>query len=207
MKMAENNNTEKAILDAAEEIFLEKGYNGASTTRIAEKAGVTHAMLHYYFRSKEKIFLKILDKTVDEMLSSLSGSMSSDAGLWQTMEKVIRSHFDFMNAHRRYPFLMLNVAETNPEMLEKYKRRITNMVTVEFGRHKERMEKWIEEGEINDIDPLQLLFTIISLNLSSFTGLAIMQNVLKIDESAIDAFLEKRKEEIVKTIHMRLYSR
>lgn len=77
--MTEYNNTELSILDAAEAIFLEKGYNGASTTKIAERAGVTHAMLHYYFRTKEQIFLKILDKEVDAMRSIyLKGSSLLD---------------------------------------------------------------------------------------------------------------------------------
>ena len=45
--------TEALILEAAEKEFLEKGYLGAKTTSIAEAAGVTHAMFHYYFRTKD----------------------------------------------------------------------------------------------------------------------------------------------------------
>ena len=43
-------NKEQAILEAAEREFIAKGFAGARTTSIAEAAGVTHAMLHYYFR-------------------------------------------------------------------------------------------------------------------------------------------------------------
>lgn len=46
------NDTERAILTAAEQEFMLKGYGGARTTAIAEKAGVTHAMLHYYYRTR-----------------------------------------------------------------------------------------------------------------------------------------------------------
>lgn len=45
-------NKEQAILEAAEREFIVKGFAGARTTSIAEAAGVTHAMLHYYFRTK-----------------------------------------------------------------------------------------------------------------------------------------------------------
>lgn len=48
--------TEARILQAAEHEFLTKGYAGARTTSIAEAAGVTHAMFHYYFRTKDKLF-------------------------------------------------------------------------------------------------------------------------------------------------------
>lgn len=46
-------NNEQLILEAAEEEFLTKGYDGARTTSIARKAGVSHAMLHYYYRTKK----------------------------------------------------------------------------------------------------------------------------------------------------------
>lgn len=70
--------TENKILEAAEKEFLSKGYAGARTTAIAEAAGVTHAMLHYYFRTKDKLFDKIIDSKIgmlrDIMLSSVGDS-------------------------------------------------------------------------------------------------------------------------------------
>ena len=62
---------EQAILKAAEREFLTKGYAGARTTSIAEAAGVTHAMLHYYFRTKEHIFERILDEKMRLMSESV----------------------------------------------------------------------------------------------------------------------------------------
>lgn len=56
-----NKNTEAAILEAAEGLFKTNGFKGTTTTMIAGQAGVTHAMLHYYFRTKEQIFVKVLD--------------------------------------------------------------------------------------------------------------------------------------------------
>ena len=44
-------NKEQEILKAAEDLFAEKGFKGATTTLIASRAGVTHAMLHYYYRT------------------------------------------------------------------------------------------------------------------------------------------------------------
>lgn len=54
--------TESRILQAAEEEFLLKGLEGARTTAIAERAGVTHAMLHYYFRTKNMLFERIIEE-------------------------------------------------------------------------------------------------------------------------------------------------
>ena len=55
-------NKENDILRAAEREFLAKGFSGARTVSIAQAAGVTHAMLHYYFRTKEQLFERILDE-------------------------------------------------------------------------------------------------------------------------------------------------
>ena len=52
-------NTEQIILEAAEAEFLEKGYGNAKTVAIAQRAGVSHSMLHYYYRTKEQLFQKI----------------------------------------------------------------------------------------------------------------------------------------------------
>jgi AcrR family transcriptional regulator len=72
--MKENKNTEEIILEAAEAEFLEKGFDQARTVSIAQRAGVTHAMLHYYFRTKEQLFDKILDRKIgliEEIITSL----------------------------------------------------------------------------------------------------------------------------------------
>ena len=52
--------TEEKILEAASEVFTEKGFSGTRTRDIAEKAGINLALLNYYFRSKEKLFEQVM---------------------------------------------------------------------------------------------------------------------------------------------------
>ena len=63
---------EAAILKAAEEEFLTKGYAGARTTEIAKVAGVSHTMLHYYFRTKENLFNCVYEQKVKLLSESIS---------------------------------------------------------------------------------------------------------------------------------------
>ena len=88
-------NSEQAIMAAAEELFMEHGYNLTTTTMIARQAGVTHAMLHYYFRTKEHIFIKVLDKNLNEMMSAFQPVMKKGAPFWESMESGISTYFDF----------------------------------------------------------------------------------------------------------------
>ena len=59
--------TEQKILQAATEIFLEKGHDGARMQVIADKAGINKALLHYYFRSKDKLFRTVFKKELQSM--------------------------------------------------------------------------------------------------------------------------------------------
>ena len=86
-------------MSAAEELFLENGYNLTTTTMIAGKAGVTHAMLHYYFRTKEHIFIKVLDKNMEELLASFQPVMKKDAPFWDNRERIRGSLEKIMGFH------------------------------------------------------------------------------------------------------------
>ena len=50
---------ENKILEAAQELFLEKGYMATSTVDIAKKVGCNQALVHYYFRTKQNLFKQI----------------------------------------------------------------------------------------------------------------------------------------------------
>ena len=56
MNNKELENTETEILNAAKEVFLQKGMAGARMQEIADKANINKALLHYYYRSKQLLF-------------------------------------------------------------------------------------------------------------------------------------------------------
>jgi TetR/AcrR family transcriptional regulator len=56
----DHKDTEEKILDAAKDVFQKKGMTGARMQEIADKAGINKALLHYYYRTKEKLFEKVL---------------------------------------------------------------------------------------------------------------------------------------------------
>lgn len=72
MSRNENSETARRILDAAAEVFAEKGFRGATTREIASKAGANIASLHYYYRDKEGLYLEVLGYLLDRSLEDLS---------------------------------------------------------------------------------------------------------------------------------------
>ena len=69
--------TAQLILKAAEEVFLRDGFAAATTSAIAKSAGVTHAMLHYYFNTKENLFKHIFQQKVAELIASLQNAFGN----------------------------------------------------------------------------------------------------------------------------------
>lgn len=59
--------TEVKILEAANSIFLQFGYHGTTIQQIATKAAVNTAAIHYYFRSKELLYFKVVENVLDQM--------------------------------------------------------------------------------------------------------------------------------------------
>ncbi|MBR2932529.1 MAG: TetR/AcrR family transcriptional regulator, partial [Rikenellaceae bacterium] len=115
----EKQSKEQLILAAAEQEFLTKGYDGARTTSIAQAAGVTHAMLHYYFRTKEQLFERI----VDEKFATMSHSMVAIMGdpslpIVERIKGGIAAHFDFIAANPLLPRFVINEIVSRPERYE-----------------------------------------------------------------------------------------
>lgn len=71
--------TEERIKAAARKVFHQKGYAGTRTRDIAEEAGINHAMLNYYFRSKEKLFGIVMMETMTYFFKGVSAILNDES--------------------------------------------------------------------------------------------------------------------------------
>ena len=204
-KHRERSNSEQAIMEAAEELFLENGYSKTTTTMIAARAGVTHAMLHYYFRTKEHIFIKVVDKYMDELLDSFQPLMRKQAPFWETLETGISAHFDFLLKHPSLPAFLYDTVRYNPELIESWRGRITGTLRRIALFHGELIRKEMDAGRIRRVDPVQLMLDIVTLNISPFLLLPAARNMLDGTGGRLAGIMEGRKAEIIALIRARLY--
>ena len=93
--------TEKQILTAAAELFLEKGYRAASTTAIAKRAGCNQALIYYYFRSKENLFGKVFSSKTEQIFSKIAEPFSKKQDIFSTIRAIIAAYFDFLRQNER----------------------------------------------------------------------------------------------------------
>ena len=89
IKQKHDNQAEKAILGAARKVFTQKGFAAARMEDIASEAGINRALLHYYFRSKEKLFDLIFQQRIREFFFGLAGILNSPLGLEEKIRAVV----------------------------------------------------------------------------------------------------------------------
>ena len=77
-------NTEQKIHEAAKTVFIRKGLEGARMQEIADEAGINKALLHYYFRTKDKLFEAVFADAFYKMVPNIIGSLKSDIPLFVT---------------------------------------------------------------------------------------------------------------------------
>lgn len=197
--------TETLILEAAEREFLAKGFAGARTTAIAEEAGVTHAMLHYYFRSKQNLFDRILESKL-EMLDRLVFSSFDDESLplGERLTRVIAAHFDFIADNPGLPAFVIAQSNADSSMLIKIAGAVGHMVTRLAASLQRQIDADASRGLCERVDARMLLLDMASLNVFIFLAAPMVEPMISGLFGDRKAFLEARKQENITTILKRL---
>lgn len=209
MKEQDKPNTEQLILEAAEEEFFTKGFAGARTIAIAEKAGVTHAMLHYYFRKKEQLFERIVSKNITLLAQTMLAAMGNpNMPIAERLRSGITSHFDLIAANPQLPRFFLNEVLSRPEHYSLFNAKIKEISEMLFANLQRDADEAAERGEIEHVDVRMLFISIVSLNVFPFITYSFFEALssellggLMTDK---EKYLADRKAENIETIMRRI---
>lgn len=195
------NDTESRILQAAEREFFEKGYAGARTASIAEAAGVTHAMLHYYFRTKDKLFERIVSEKISILGNIIISAIGDeDLTLEDRIRQGIERHFDFIAANRDLPKFIVNEVLTRPDTIDMMKCNAQNIVNNLLNSLQHEIDAYAAKGLCRQVNARMLLIDIVSLNVFPFMAAPIVLGAIGDSYNSYDEFLALRKTENVETI-------
>ena len=197
--------TESRILQAAEEEFLLKGLEGARTTAIAGRAGVTHAMLHYYFRTKNMLFERIIEEKMRNAGNIMQAVfVLGDMPLMERVKRGVEQHFDFIAANPNLPRFVIQEIYSHPERHEIMRSQVLTITKDWLCDLQRHIDESAATKATEWIDARMLLLDIVSLNLFAFIGypfVSLMFDGLVTDKKV---FFEKRKAENVELIMRRL---
>lgn len=189
--------TEQLILEAAEKLFLEKGFAMTSTTEIARVAGCNQALVHYYFRTKENLFQSIFENKFRLLISTLPIDNQNNTTFMEKFAVIAETHFEMIRSNPKLPFLIFNELITNPQRLKTLKEKLGELPRPMFHQLELQLKEEIDHGRIRQITAFDLLLTMLSLNVLIFLGTPIIQNIMQLTDSEINDFYEHRKKENV----------
>ncbi|HEY2583505.1 MAG TPA: TetR/AcrR family transcriptional regulator [Mucilaginibacter sp.] len=186
-----NNTTEKQIYEAALKIFQKKGFAGARMQEIADEAKINKSMLHYYFRSKEKLFREIFLSSMKQLLSSVVPILNSENTWEQKIPLLINHYVDFIEQNPDLPFFVLNEMRNNTkEFLGIVKIDEIVMNSLFLKQLKEAMQK----GEIRTINPAQILLSLISGVVFPFIARPMVTHMVQLNDSDWTTFMKDRRQ-------------
>ncbi len=182
--------TEEKILAAAKRVFMKKGMHGARMQEIADEAGINKALLHYYFRSKDKLFDAIFQKVFQELVSKTSEVFKGILSLEEKIRLFVANYIDTISLNPFLPLFIINEISQNPDRL--------NNISGFMGGILEELSKEIatkaKAGEYRETDSLQLLSNIISMTVFPFLAKPIIQGVFHYSDEKFHEFIKERKQ-------------
>ncbi|MFO7851782.1 MAG: TetR/AcrR family transcriptional regulator [Bacteroidota bacterium] len=179
--------TEEKIFDAATKIFEEKGLAAARMQDIANRAKINKALLHYYFRSKEKLFMAVFDKLADKIFKKFSGIFEEDMPFEEKIRYFFKEHMKFLQKNPKLPMFILAEVNRNPELLDKFLSKIN------ISNIKAKISDDVSTSLPEEAIP-HLMVSIVSLSVFPIAAKPILKGILQ--EAGIDynQFIKERME-------------
>ncbi len=147
---------ERAILDAAERVFAEAGFGGATMQAIADHCGLPKANLHYYFASKKQLYRRVVERIFRVWLQA-ADSFESSASPEVALRRYITRKMELSRAHRYGSKVWANEVMHGAPIIQDFLETTLRDWTESRARV---IRRWIAEGQVRPVDPHWLLYMI-----------------------------------------------
>ena len=189
---------EERIRVAARKVFMSKGMAGARMQDIADEAGINKALLHYYFRDKDKLFEVVFLEEAQKFFPKINGIFNSDAPLFEKIGNFVNEYIDEMQENPYLPWFVMNEINRNPDQ---FMYKIWGKENIpKPGKFLEQIEKEIKKGAIKRINPVHLLMNLLSMTIFPFVAKPMMTRNLRLSDVQFRAIMEERRKEVPKFI-------
>jgi TetR/AcrR family transcriptional regulator len=184
--------TEEKIFEAATLVFEEKGMDGARMQDIANKAGINKALLHYYFRTKDRLFDAVFQKVAGRMLMKFAPVFEKDRTLEEKIRFFFRQHITFMQENPRLPAFVLNEINRNPARIKKLLKNVDfkKFWSMLEEQHKDELIKY----NITFESVPQIMTTIAAISVFPFAARGILEGIFENLGVDFNSYIEERKE-------------
>ena len=203
MKKTKDISTEERIKAAARKVFHQKGFAGTRTRDIAEEAGINHAMLNYYFRSKEKLFEMVMMETMAQFFKGVNLMLNDEStSLDEKIDLIVSNYVDLLLKEPELPTFILNEVRPNPQAFVEQnpiKEALTHSVLTR------QYAEAVARGEITEPNLMQAILNVIGLVIFPFIAKPILTSIINIPEEQYKSLMLQRKTLIPQWIKAMLW--
>ncbi|MDA3944083.1 MAG: TetR/AcrR family transcriptional regulator [Bacteroidetes bacterium] len=189
--------TEEQIVNAARKVFVRKGLQGAKMQEIADEAGINKALLHYYFRSKDKLFDHIFTEAFQQIIPSLRQSLNEKADIVVFIQFFVPFYLNFIQKNPYLPQFIMHELSQNPERIA----GLAHAQNFPFDSLKVLIDRAIKEQQIRFVEPENLIINMLALTIFPFVARPMIEQIIfKGKQAAYENFMQKRADDIIQTI-------
>ena len=195
--------TETKILDAAKEVFQKKGLAGARMQEIADVAGINKALLHYYYRTKDKLFEKVFEIAFSVFVPRIKEVvLSTDKSVFEKIEFFVENYINLLSKHPFIPGFVISELNRNPQILvEIIEKNVQVRELKLFENFNNQIQEEVKKGIIRPIDARNLMVNVVGLCIFPIVARPIIRGIIfNNDKKAYDEFLTQRKQFVTEFI-------
>ena len=192
----ENRDLENEIINVARETFIQCGYTEASMSDIATKLGINRPTLHYYFRTKEKLFDSVFGDIIKESIELIQDMHKSGLSFLEQLDAIIDSYYAHFTKNPDLPMFFLKEMHRNPKgFIEEINQpEIRDLLMEEMALY----ENLIKEKKIKNVPFDLTLPSFYMLLITPFIGQRLMQTPIFNSAFNMEDYLKRWKEYMLK---------
>jgi TetR/AcrR family transcriptional regulator len=195
--------TKDRILRAAIDEFVEYGFYGARTQRIANRAKVNKALLHYYFSSKEKIYEQVLTTVADAIFERLTAISDEPVPIEKKIEQIMDVYIEVFTEYNAYLKIFLYEIMRGGDRLKAVIMSKSGKIHTAFKKFMKYFEGQVKAGKTRKINGVHLFISIVSQMAPVYVGKQIISNmtsVFGVDGLIVEKMIKDRKRFVIDLI-------
>jgi AcrR family transcriptional regulator len=178
------------ILESADELFAELGFDATTTREIAARAGVNKALIHYHYESKDQLLERLLERYYDELSAVLAGALGADGDLRARFGALLDAYLDFLVEHRNFSRIVQREA-TGGRQMQLIQERMTPLYAMAI----DAIDQHYPTAAAAGLAGADLLTTFYGMVVSSFTYRGVLLHLLG-DDPLGPELVERRRRHL-----------
>jgi TetR/AcrR family transcriptional regulator len=171
-----DSNTEQRILDAAKEVFMKYGLYGARMQDIANTAGINKALLHYYFRNKEKLFDQVFEGALERYFEQINVFSDVNIPLIDRVNRYVENAIGFFSEYPQMSIFIIKEIGANPVM---FKQKVSLLKKGYVLTLFNILQEEKAAGKYPALDPIIFIMNLHSLCAYPFIASAIFKSIIE----------------------------